>query len=154
MSEVTLKPCPFCRGEALSSVTSNLKLPAIECINCHAAMLTTDSAGAPALAAKWNYREPGWRNINTHPTGTSMPLHFLVYTTSQNIYMALSMDGDLAYLHPIDGLTYDYGAYGEPALWMPLPADPLEAPQIDPEKERVAKKIAEAAGLTSKSTSP
>lgn len=91
MSEVILKPCPFCRGEALSSVTSNLKLPAIECINCHATMLATDTAGAPALARKWNTRAPAHNPV---------------------------------------------------------------ANNIDAEKERIAKKIAEAAGLTSKSTSP
>lgn len=129
MSEVILKPCPFCGGEALDTTTMNFNLPVIECIKCHATMLSPDAHGAPVLANKWNTRDAGWRHIDTHPTGTSMPLQFLVYTTSQNIYMALSMDGDLAYLHPIDGLTYDYGAYGDPALWMPLPADPLQAPQ-------------------------
>lgn len=126
MSEVNLKPCPFCDGEALSSTLASGS-PLIQCVKCQAIMIGPDAAYALTLANKWNTREPGWKHIDTHPTGSCMPIQFLVYTTNHNIYMALSMEGDLAYLHPIDGLTYDYGAYGEPALWRPLPSEPKNA---------------------------
>lgn len=41
-----------------------------------------------------------------------------------------------------------------PTHWMPLPIAPIKTHQIDFEKERVAKKIAEDNGMISRSTSP
>ena len=42
----------------------------------------------------------------------------------------------------------------DPTHWMPLPIAPIKTHQIDSEKERLAKKIAEDSGMISRSTSP
>lgn len=228
MSQVTLKPCPFCRGEAWAVKTLNHNLPLIECLKCHAAMLSPNANGAPALANKWNTRDADtskmvitdamvevaedaympfgdmnialhaafasqslgvpvktlphllhelacdadesadadiwsalvdmfalqWQPIETAPLDSGMPHYFLVYTSHQNTLMACGMEGELTYLTFMDGITFDTKCYGNPAHWMPLPIAPIKTHQIDSEKERLAKKIAEDNGMISRSTSP
>ena len=113
-----------------------------------------ESADADIWSALVDMFALQWQPIETAPLDSGMPHYFLVYTSHQNTLMALGMEGELTYLTFMDGITFDTKCYGNPAHWMPLPIAPIKTHQIDSEKERLAKKIAEDNGMISRSTSP
>ena len=120
MSEVKLKPCPFCGGEALDATTMRSGLPVIECIKCHALMMSPDAHGAPALANKWNTRELSWQPIETAPKDG----RFILLYQGENAMVSghyqinLDRDGHSAWL------DYDGNELDVVTHWMPIPEPP------------------------------
>lgn len=73
MSEIELKPCPFCGGEA--ALYSYLEEAGAECPDCHAQIIRahdefSNGSGIGVAASAWNTRaalQPQWQDISTAP---------------------------------------------------------------------------------------
>lgn len=57
MSEIKLKPCPFCGGEAIINVVLGMDCKTAMCVKCYAQVGNFDGNNAKIKAAEaWNRR--------------------------------------------------------------------------------------------------
>ncbi len=138
MSEIKLKPCPFCGGEAVAAKTLKHNLPLIERLKCHAAMLSPNANGAPDLEGKWNERSSMWMSVLDRLPERGVTV--MVFSQDGEIYFDEidedCDDGDRWYAH--DQSYEHYCNVAKPAgsvgpdceapytHWMPLPKPPAE----------------------------
>ncbi|HIE0523767.1 TPA: DUF551 domain-containing protein [Stenotrophomonas maltophilia] len=109
MSEIELKPCPFCGGSAFMVQEGT-----------HAQCLTPGCCVGPVSGVdSWNVRAPQWQPIESAPKTTR---YILVWCPErQNQYM-VSWDGRYeGEWRTVGGWTALTEA---PTHWMPLPAPP------------------------------
>ena len=112
MSEIELKPCPFCGGDA---ELRGRKTSMVNCTGCSAStfQLLEDKGSA---ARQWNTRAPQWQPIETAPKDGTKILVWNDYP-SVAFWGPFSTWDDGDWHDDIDGVTH----------WMPI-LDPPEVP--------------------------
>lgn len=115
-----LKPCPFCRGEALE-VVSERYTPVHYFIKCEQCRARSFYFRTPAEAvAAWNRRTPEWIPVEEELPGICRPV--LVYCPQNRLSYCAS-------INPKETKWYIWGGEQEEVMfdvshWMPLPEPP------------------------------